>query len=96
MSFIALTSSQKTGNEKHVVGSDVIFNYYPKSGQEKPNRYRGKVTKNSEYNRIEVEVLEYIYNEQTMPKPLYGVKFLVRIGDKIKIHTGNITWSKGL
>jgi hypothetical protein len=87
--LVPLKSDQKTANEKYKIGSSIIFNFYV-DGVEKPFRYQGKVVKNDKYNRLTVEIENFIYNRQTVDKPGYGVKLPNRIGDIIDIHSGNV------
>jgi len=89
--FTVATSNDLTANEKYTVGNYVKFNYFINDlNGNLPYRFIGKIIDNSKFNRLDVEVITQVKqdnNVKTVDLPS------VKPGDTMEIHVGNVVSS---
>ncbi len=88
--LVAMTSNDKTENEKYIIGNYVIFNHYKtnNNADTRPYRYVGKILDNTVYNRLTVEVMKRLYGEKL--KVNNDDYSDIKLGDIKEIHVGNV------
>lgn len=89
--FTVATSNDLTVNEKYIVGNYVKFNYFINDlNGNLPYRFIGKIIDNSKFNRLYVEVITQVKQDnsiKTVDLPS------VKPGDTMEIHVGNVVSS---